>query len=168
MKVSGGLVGITLNEATRTKFFLIAPELASLTEQAKNVVGVSYKPQGRHHNLTTAVLARKDKGVAQLTATIARFTNPFSDAHTDLFNLAIKMVMPGTVKKDLREQSEIDRRLFDCFVKEQVQSGEVNLWSPMTKRKLLTWETSAKMVKVTAADKIVELQEDRSLFASMI
>ena len=106
--------------------------------------------------------------MAQLTATIARFTNPFSDAHTDLFNLAIKMVMPGTVKKDLCEQSEIDRRLFDCFVKEQVQSGEVNLWSPMKKRKLLTWETSAKMVKVTATDKIVELQEDRSLFASMI
>ena len=78
------------------------------------------------------------------------------------------MVMPGTVKKDLCEQSEIGRRLFDCFVKEQVQSGEVNLWSPMKKRKLLTWETSAKMVKVTAADKIVELQEDRSLFASMM
>ena len=28
MKVSGGLIGITLNEAVRTKFFLIAPELA--------------------------------------------------------------------------------------------------------------------------------------------
>ena len=34
MKVSGGLVGITLNEAARTKFFMIAPELASLGEQA--------------------------------------------------------------------------------------------------------------------------------------
>ena len=119
MKVSGGLVGITLNEATRTKFFLIAPELASLAEQAMSMVGVPYKPQGRHHNLTTALLASEEKGMAQSTATIERFTNRFSDAHTDLFNLAIKMVMPGTVKKDLCEQSEIDRRLFDCFVKEQ-------------------------------------------------
>ena len=32
MKVNGGLVGITLNEAARTKFFLIAPELARLAE----------------------------------------------------------------------------------------------------------------------------------------
>ena len=76
--------------------------------------------------------------------------------------------MPETVKKNLCEQSEIGRRLFDCFVKERVQSGEVNLWSPMRIRKLLTWKTSAKVVKVTAADKIVELHEDRSLFSRMM
>ena len=129
---------------------------------------MSSKPQACHHNLTTAVLAREEKGVAQLTATIERFTNPFSDAHTNLFNLVTKVVMPEMVKKDLCEQSEISRRLFDCFVKERVQSGEVNLWSPMKKRKLLTWKTSAKVVKVTAADKIVELQEDSSLFTRMM
>ena len=118
MKVSGGLIGITLNEAARTKFFLIAPELARLAEQAKKMAGVSFKTQGHHHNLTTAVLAREEKGVAQLTATIEGFTNPFPDIHTDLFNLVTKVVMPQTVKEDLCEQSEIGRRLFDCFVKE--------------------------------------------------
>ena len=103
MKVSGGLVGITLNEA---------PELTSLAEQAKNMAGVSSKLQGRYHNLTTAVLAREQKGVAQLTATIERFTNPFPDAHTDLFNLMTKVFMPETVKKDLCKQSKIGMRLF--------------------------------------------------------
>ena len=38
----------------------------------------------------------------------------------------------------------------------------------MKKGKLITWKTSAKVVKVTVADKIVELQEDRSLFARMM
>ena len=76
--------------------------------------------------------------------------------------------MPETVKKDLGKQSEIGWRLFHCFLKELVQSGKVNLWSPMKKRKLLTWKTSAKVMKVTAADKIVELQEDGSLFACMM
>ncbi|CAH3141295.1 unnamed protein product [Porites lobata] len=38
----------------------------------------------------------------------------------------------------------------------------------MKKRKLLTWKTSAKVVKVTAADRIVELQEDRPLLARMM
>lgn len=92
--------------------------------------------------------------------------NPFSDAHTDLFNLVNKAVMPETVKKD--KQREIGRRLFDCFLKERVQSGKVNLWSPMKKGKLLTWKTNAKVEKVTVADKIVELQEDRSLFARIM
>ena len=103
------------------------------------MAGVPSKTQGYHHNLTTAVMAHEEKGVAQLTPTIERFTNTFSDTHTNLFNLVTKVVMPETVKEDLCEQREIGRRLFDCFVKEQVQSGKVNLWSPMKKRKLLTW-----------------------------
>ena len=132
------------------------------------MAGVSSKTQGHHHNLTTAVLAHEEKGVAQLTATIERFTNPFPDTQTDLFNLVTKVVMTETVKENLCEQSKIGRRLFGCFVKERVQSGKVNLWSPMKKRKLLTWKTSAKVVKVTAADRIVELHEDRPLFARMM
>ena len=35
MKVSGGWIGITLNPNAQTKYFLIAPELARLAEQAK-------------------------------------------------------------------------------------------------------------------------------------
>ena len=120
------------------------------------MAGLSSKTQGHHHNLTTAVLAHEEKDVAQ-TATIERFAHPFSDTHTNLFNFVTKVVMPETVKEDLCEQSEIGRRLFECFVKERVQSGKVNLLSPMKKRKLLTWKTGAKVVKVTAADKIVEL-----------
>ncbi|KAK3747362.1 hypothetical protein QZH41_005268 [Actinostola sp. cb2023] len=77
MKVTGGLVGITLNPSARSKFFLIAPELAKLAEQAKVMAGVSSKIQTHHHNLTTAVLNREDKKVEKLLATIKRFTNPF-------------------------------------------------------------------------------------------
>ena len=45
MKVSGGLVSITQNPSARAKFFLIAPELACLAEQAKEIAGVSIKIQ---------------------------------------------------------------------------------------------------------------------------
>ena len=85
------------------------------------MTGVSSKLQGRHHNLATALLAREGKGLAQLTATIERFMNSFSAAHTDLFNLVTKVLIPETEKKDFCEQSEIGRRLFDCFVKERIQ-----------------------------------------------
>ena len=49
MKVSGGLVGITLNASARNLFFLIAHHLALLAEQAELLVGS--KPQGTkvHH-----------------------------------------------------------------------------------------------------------------------
>ena len=41
MKVSGGLIGITLNPTARTKYFLIAPGLVRLAEQAKLMAGTS-------------------------------------------------------------------------------------------------------------------------------
>ena len=55
MKVSGGLVGITLNPKARTKYFLIAPELARLAEQAKQMAGSSSTTPKHHHTLATAV-----------------------------------------------------------------------------------------------------------------
>ena len=61
MKVSGRLNGITLNPTARTKYFLIAPELARLAEQAKLMAGTSSKTQTSHHNLTTAARLREER-----------------------------------------------------------------------------------------------------------
>ncbi|KAK3733482.1 hypothetical protein QZH41_007067 [Actinostola sp. cb2023] len=167
MKVSGGLVGITLNESARAKFFLIAPELARLAEQANTLAGLSSNHSRHHHNLTAADIQREEKRIEQLTSTIKIFTNPFSD-HTDLFNLVTKVVMTENAKKDLCQQRDIGRQLFEAYVKDRIQSGKVNLWSTMKKRKLLTWKSSGKTAKLSTPDKIVELQEDRSLFARMM
>ena len=84
MKVSGGLIGITLNPSARTKYFLIAPELAKLAEEAKLMAGTSSKTQTSHHNLTTVVRLREERNVQQLTASIQRFTNPFTVEGPDL------------------------------------------------------------------------------------
>ena len=65
-------------------------------------------------------------------------------------------------------QSVIGQTLFDMFVKERIQSEKVNLWSTMKKRKLCTWKTNAKNVKVSTEEKVIELREDRSLFAWMM
>ena len=71
MKVSGGLIGITSNPSAHNKFFLIAPELARLAEEAKNMAGLSRQMKTtEHHNLSTAVLARKESNIKQLTGTI--------------------------------------------------------------------------------------------------
>ena len=44
------------------------------------------------------------------------------------------------------EQCEIGQNLFEKFVKDRIQSGEINLWSPMKKRKLQTWKTMGKKI----------------------
>ena len=59
-------------------------------------------------------------------------------------------------------------KLFTVFIKEQIQTGKENLWSLMKKQKLLTWKTTGKKTKVSVDNKVVELQEDRCLFARMM
>ena len=169
MKVSGGLVGITLNESARAKFFLIAPELARLTAEAKAMAGLV--PERAHHQeLNSAVLTHEDNSINKLTETIKTFTNPFSsdqNTNTDLYNLVTKVVMNEKTKKDLVNQSEEGRKLFSAFVQDRIKTGKINLWAPVKKRNLLTWKTSAKVIKVKAKDTIIELKEDRNLFARL-
>ena len=161
IKVTGGLVGITLSPSARAKFFLIAPELARLANQAKDMTGVTHEIRGKHHNLTAAVVSPEEKNITKLSNTIRAFTNPFSQDGADLFNLVMKVVSPEEVRDDLCNQSAIGLKLFTVFVNERIQTGKENLWSPMKNQKLLTWKTTAKKTQV-------KLQEDRCLFARMM
>ena len=75
--------------------------------------------------------------------------------------------MNEKTKKDLVNQSEEGRKLFSAFVQDRIKTGKINLWAPVMKRNLLTWKTSAKVIKVKAKDTIIELKEDRNLFARL-
>jgi len=77
-------------------------------------------------------------------------------------------VVRETAKKDLVEQSEIGKKLFSSFVKYTVKSGITNLWAVMKKRKLQTWKNTGNVIKVKAVKCVVELKEDRSLFARLM
>ena len=66
------------------------------------------------------------------------------------------------------EQTNIDQDLFGVFVKDRIQTGSVNVWEPMKKRKLQTWKTVGKKIKIVGTTQTVELQEDRNLFARML
>ena len=157
MKVSGGLVRITLKEAARTKFFLIASEMANLVGQAKEMAGVASEIQTRHHNHTPAVASREDKNIKALMETVETFTKPFADESSDLFNLVTKAVMPDNIKEDMCNQSVIGQTLFDIFLKDRIQSEKVNICSTMKKRTLCTWKTNGEKVKVCSKEKLIEL-----------
>jgi hypothetical protein len=66
------------------------------------------------------------------------------------------------------EQTNIDQDLCGVFVKDRIQTGSVNVWEPMKKRKLQTWKTVGKEIKIVGTTQTVELQEDRNLFARML
>ena len=66
MKVSGVLVGITLNKNARNRFFLISASLVQLTEEAKGMTRDSEAARKRHHELSQAILKRQTKNAQKL------------------------------------------------------------------------------------------------------
>ena len=83
--------------------------------------------------------------------------------------MVTKSVMPDKVKKDLIRQCEIGRQLFETFTEESIKTDNINFWYSVKKQKLLTWKgTGKKMKKISTKEKVVELCEDRSLFARLL
>ena len=168
MKVSGGLVGITLNESARTRFFLIAPELARLAEEASRLAGVSSPLQVHHHDLSPAVLERQERNIQTLRETISSCQNPFLYDGQDLFNIVTKTVMPDEVLHDIINCDKLGLERYSEFVRERIVTSEVSIWSPMQKLKLKTWKSTKKNVQHNLENKVIELKEDRSLFARLL
>ena len=85
-----------------------------------------------------------------------------------MFNLVTKVIMPKKVKNDIYARGEIAKKLFETFVTDRIRTNRVNLWSPMKRRKLVTWKDSEKVLKLSCKDKVIELKEERSLFARLM
>ena len=66
VKVSGVLVGITLNKNTRNRFFLISADLVQVTEEAKEMLRDSEAARKRHHELSQAILKRQTKNAQKV------------------------------------------------------------------------------------------------------
>ena len=66
MKMSGVLVGITLNKNARNRFFLISADIVQLAEEAKEMTRDSEAARKRHHELSQAILKRQIKNVKKL------------------------------------------------------------------------------------------------------
>ena len=148
---------------------MIAPELARLAEQAKEIAGVSIKRQDQHHNLSLTVLSREEDNVSKLTATIASYTNPFTQPQDSLFNLVTKVEMPEEVKSaDLCAQSTEGAKLVRAFVTERIQKGNENLWLPMKSAVFEPGNQPLKRQISLLTLRVVELQKDRCLFARMM
>ena len=69
MKVTGGLVGITQSAQTLTKFFLVAPELSKLSDEASKMSS-SNCLMTQHHEFSQAVSDRYHAQVSNIVQCI--------------------------------------------------------------------------------------------------
>lgn len=168
MKVTGGIVGITLNENARTRFFLSSPELIRLVKEAKEMAGFQTTDKKKHHELSQVASGRQSKNVLAMLKTLERVGNPFEYTRDELLNISTMCVMPQKTKEDMCNVSTIGQEQFTKFTTERIMTGQVNLWDPITKLNLSTCKQSMKKVQIKMKDTILELKQDRDLFARML
>ena len=116
MKVSGGLIGITLNESARSRLFLTAPELARLTEEACAMAGLQDKDCLHHHELSQTLQMRQEKQVKKLKEVIRSYNDPFTFDGEELMSLINQTVMPAKVVRDLCNLQTIGQNAYKTFV----------------------------------------------------
>ena len=132
------------------------------------MAGLHPSAKESHHELSASNENRQNKAIDDLTAPMKTFTNPFTEDSDALFNLVTKAVMPEKVSTNLCRQSKLGQQLFDDFVTSRITTNTTNLWSPIKKCQLQTWKAAGKKVKLSLGQKVMELKEDRSLFARLL
>ena len=148
MKVSGVLVGITLNKNARHRFFLISADLVQLTEEAKEMTRDSEAARKRHHELSQANRKSKQRMLKNL---------PFSCQENDIINLVTKAVMLETIKQNICLIEEVGVAKMEIFIQERIKTEQMNIWATMQKVRPQTWSASLKNVHVAISNNVLEL-----------
>ena len=112
MKVSGGLVGITLNPSARTKFILIAPELARLAREPKEMAGYTPSSRMNHHTLSPHSWVKTGQKCYFSVSHHHELLKSICWKSTLLYNLVTKAIMLDKVKSGLCGQRNIRTHLF--------------------------------------------------------
>ncbi len=94
--------------------------------------------------------------------------NPIIYEGKDLANIVTIIVMPAEAQKDVCNQDDIGHQAYAKFVEERINTNEVNVWARMKKVQRKIWKSARKSVKHKVTDQIVELKDERSLFACML
>ncbi|MEW8548339.1 MAG: hypothetical protein AB2693_32955 [Candidatus Thiodiazotropha sp.] len=152
----------------RDQFFLVAPELSRLAQEAKALGNIKTETVTQHHESSPAFAKNQNDKVMKLKKTIAIHTNPFHAEGDELFTLVTKTVMPEKVTQDLINADQIGLSKHTSFVQRRIASNTENIWAPMKKTNLSVWKSVNKKTKMKVADQVVELKSERSLFARLV
>ena len=170
LKVIGGIVGITQNEKSLDKYFLIAPELSNIQQEFERQYCTGNKEKRtQHHELTGGKLTRVTQNAVKLSAVFHEHGNPFESSDEDeIYNLLTKAVMTETATNDIIQRDEIGQQMFEGFVNERLTEGKLSVWDKMSKKKLKTFKSANAMAEIRIGDKLVKIKEERGLLQRFI
>ena len=110
MKVAGGVIGLTQNQAALNRFCLSALILSSLTQQFLEKNNIDVYNRKHHYELPGTSSQRIHKNVDQLVECMKMLEINFNPSG-DLFNVYTKSILPNNLSSDLLKHDEIGNEL---------------------------------------------------------
>ena len=90
-----------MNQNSRTRHFLAAPVLASLTDKMFNLgAQIAKSSTGKHHQYTNAYIRRENECVKSLLPVLESHLS-YSDISSPLTNIIIGQVISDNISKDM-------------------------------------------------------------------
>ena len=77
-------------------------------------------------------------------------------------------ICSADVAENLLSSTEKGQQQMDTFVKQRLDTSEVNFWDPVPNLKIKTFSTTAKKTDVNANDRVITVSADRDLFGRLL
>ena len=155
MKLTGGVIGLTQNQAALHSFCLVAPFLSALSKEFYNKNQITTKGYSQDYQMTSLTNQRISSNVKKNIVVFHTFNFDFKD-YASVFNALSKVVLPAETATDLLNHEYTAKEMHKSFLGEKIK-GEVSVWSTMKKHNLETFPIQGKSIKTKIGEKLVLL-----------
>ena len=149
-KVSGGVVGLTQNSAALNRFCLVAPLLASLSDEFCKLQGINTTYQSCRYQLTGSTMSRISDNEKKLVEAMNEFDLAFCDNDKMVFNVVSKAALSPHAWQILRFH------------------GSSSIWFPMKKIKIKSFKENNKKLTKKVGEKVIQLREEKTLLTRFL
>ena len=154
-----------MNENSRTRYFLAAPILASLTDQMLNLGGHIGKSAGKHHQLNNAYIRRQSENVKSLLPVLQEHIS-FSAVSSPFTNIITGQIYSEKITEDLPSFEKIGDAAYKQFVDERLRPFSTkSIHEPIKEIMLKTCKSAIKAKRMKVNEKNKELRGNCNLFA---
>ncbi len=150
LKGDGGLLGITNNPSTRTKFFLIQDELLAIKAKSFERSATASK----HHKDSPAI-TKKTHQMTKQVADLLRQHNPFTREKAQLTTVLSRKVAPDEMVGALTRIEEIGKEALLKYEEERIRTAQKSPWEVLHRLPTKTFKTLGKKATVSIGGKQV-------------
>ena len=167
IKGEGGIKGITNHPSTLLKYCLAAPELSRISQELRDMLGLSSSTTDQHHHLSHAKTEKQEREIQALKAVIGPRHIFSKQDDSNLYNFMTKQVVTEETKASILETEDRGERAKNAFIDSRI-CGDENLWKRMSKVTCKNWDEICKTMKIKSDSEVIHLKAASTILSRLL